>query len=143
MLFRRSTLIALQAAISLARMPGATPRPLRDLASEMSIPATYLVKVLQGLTRAGVLKTVRGPGGGVQLARPATELKLWDVLAAIEPMARLDNCFLSFGDCKQDCPCALHEQWMPIRGAILQMLRSNSLAELCQTPREFSTDENG
>ena len=100
---------------------------MREIAAELGVPATYLAKVLQSLTRAGLLRAMRGPGGGVQLARSPREIYLWDVLSAVEPVGEFERCFLGLGRCNDVNPCPLHEVWAPIRNQILTMLQTKSL----------------
>ena len=63
----------------------------------------------------------------MQLARPAREICLWDILSAIEPVAEFDSCFLGLGRCSDLRPCPLHEAWGPIRSRVLEMLQTRSL----------------
>lgn len=127
MLYRHSSQLALQAALLLAAEDSGKPRRVRDLAAALNVPATYLAKVLQGLIRVGLLRTVRGPGGGVRLARPAREIRLWDVLEAVEPAGELEGCCLGLKECSDRSPCPLHDAWARIRSQILAMLQSRSL----------------
>lgn len=136
MIYRRSVQVAIQAAILLALEPEGTSRRVRELADALEVPATYLTKVLQGLTRAGLLRAVRGPGGGVHLARPAREIGLWEVVAALEPVGEFHRCFLGLGQCDDSNPCAFHENWAPVRARIWEMLRAQSLWELAAGARE-------
>lgn len=129
MLFRRAAQVALQASLLLALEPDDTPRRVRDLADELHVGATYLAKILQNLIRVGLLRGVRGPGGGVQLARPAQEIHPWDILAAIETAGEFEQCILGLRTCDDLHPCSLHAAWTPIREQILAMLRSKSLWE--------------
>lgn len=62
----------------------ATPVPVARLAEAYDLPAPYLVKQVQALTRAGITESVPGKNGGVRLARPADRITLMDVVAAIE-----------------------------------------------------------
>lgn len=129
MLYHRSAQLALQAALWLALKPEGTSYRVREIAAGLGVPATYLAKVLQSLTRSGLLRGVRGPGGGVQLARPAREMRLWDVLMTLEPVSEFERCFLGQGQCNDLHPCPLHEAWGPIRSQILEMLQGKSLWE--------------
>lgn len=129
MLNRRSAQVAVQAAIFLAMEPEGSSRRVRELAAAIDVPATYLTKVLQSLTRAGLLRAVRGPGGGVQLARSPREMSLWDVVSAVEPVGEFERCFLGLGRCNDANPCKLHQVWEPIRNQILEMLKSQTLWE--------------
>jgi len=136
MIYRRSGQLALQASLLLALEPAGTPRRVSEIAAELAVPRTYLAKVLQGLTRVGLLHAVRGPGGGVCLARSAREIHLWDVLSALEPARELELCFLGLGQCNEAQPCPLHEAWGPIRADILAMLQTKSLWEFASEARE-------
>ena len=132
MLYRRSAQLALQAALVLAMNPRGAIHRVRDLASELGITPTYLTKVLQSLTRVGLLRTVRGPGGGVQLAQNPENVSLWDVLSAVEPMGSLEQCFLGLQRCNASRPCPMHETWAPLRNHFLEILHTRSLSEFAR-----------
>ena len=136
MIYRRSAQLALQASLLLALEPAGAPRRVSEIADELGVPRTYLAKVLQGLTRIGLLHAVRGPGGGVCLARSPREIHLWDVLSAIEPVGEFEQCFLGLGQCNEAQPCPLHEAWGPIRTNILAMLQTKSLWEFATEAQE-------
>jgi len=136
MIYRRSAQLALQASLLLALEPAGAPRRVSEIADELGVPRTYLAKVLQGLTRIGLLHAVRGPGGGVCLARSPREIHLWDVLSALEPVGEFEHCFLGLGHCNQMQPCPLHDAWGPIRADILAMLQTKSLWEFASEARE-------
>lgn len=127
MLFRRAAQVALQASLLLALDPEGTPRRMRDLANELEVGATYLAKILQNLIRVGLLRGVRGPGGGVQLARSAREIHPWDILTAIESAGEFEQCILGLQMCNDLHPCSFHDAWTPIRGQLLAMLQTKSL----------------
>ncbi len=135
MLFHRSGQVAVQAALLLAMEALSTPRPTRHLGPQLGVPATYLAKVLHELVRAGVLRGVRGPAGGFQLARPAREIYLWDVLAAVEPVGHLETCLLGLGACTGEPACPLHHDWTQIRNQIAALLRRKTLADLTAEAR--------
>lgn len=132
---RRSAQLAVQAGLLLALEPPGVSRRVRDIAASLDVPASYLVKVLQNLTRAGLLRSVRGPGGGVRLARLAREIRLWDVLAAVGPVSEYERCILGLDKCNDANPCPLHEMWAPVRDGILQKLRSLSLWEFADAAK--------
>jgi len=129
MLYRRSGQLALQATLLLALEPHGGPRRIRELARDLGVAATYLTKVLQNLTRVGLVRAYRGPGGGIQLARPAHEIYPWDVLSAVEPVAEFTRCLLGVRQCSEVTPCPLHSVWAPARARIRQILQTKSLSE--------------
>lgn len=73
---------ALHSCLNLSWLDG--PAPAARLAKYFDLPAPYLNKQLQALARAGILRSTPGPRGGFQLARPAKEISLLDVVVAIE-----------------------------------------------------------
>ncbi|MFQ5662608.1 MAG: RrF2 family transcriptional regulator [Terriglobia bacterium] len=129
MAYRRPAQLAVQAALLLALKPQGSVSRVREIAATLGVPATYLAKILHKLTRSGLLRAVRGPGGGVQLARAPRETYLWDVLSAIEPVDELGRCFLGLEGCNALQPCPLHKFWAPIRTQILNLLQTKSLDE--------------
>lgn len=135
-LYRRSAQLAFQAMLVLATEPAGSWRPVREIAVELGVPATYLTKVLQSLTRVGLLNSLRGPGGGVQLARSAQEIYLWDVLTAIQPAGEFQRCLVGLRTCNDLHPCPLHEAWRPIRTQIRAMLQTKTLWEFATRARE-------
>ncbi|WP_125775032.1 RrF2 family transcriptional regulator [Antribacter gilvus] len=70
----------------------ATPVPAARLAEAYDLPAPYLVKQVQALTRAGITESVSGVRGGLRLARPAGEITLMDVVTAVEGGAEAFAC---------------------------------------------------
>ena len=65
-----------------------TPASAADVAEAENIPPYYLAKVLQDLARADLLNSVRGRGGGFLLKRPAEEIKVMEILEAVENLER-------------------------------------------------------
>lgn len=128
-LYRRPAQLAVKATLLLALEPEGTCRRVRELAAELGVPATYLTKVLQELTRAGLLRAVRGPGGGMRLARSAHTIHLWDVLSAVEPTAEFNRCFLGLDRCTDLNPCPLDQVEAPLRTQILALLQTKNLWE--------------
>ncbi|HEY4017316.1 MAG TPA: Rrf2 family transcriptional regulator [Pseudonocardiaceae bacterium] len=78
----------LHCATLLALMPGGVTVRREQLAGHYGLPEAYLAKHLQAATKAGILRATSGPKGGYQLARPATDITLLDIVEAIEGSAR-------------------------------------------------------
>src|SRR6059058_5380797 len=90
-MFSQTVEYALRAVVHLAdRAP--EPRTTEQIAEATRVPKAYLAKVLQGLVRAGIVRSRRGLHGGVSLARPAAELTILEVVNAVEPIARIREC---------------------------------------------------
>jgi len=130
MLFRRSGQVAVQAALLLAIERESKPQTVREMVSKLGVSAAYLAKVLQALARTGLLRSIRGPGGGFRLSRSPAEIHLWEVLDAAEHLGHLDTCLLGLGGCDGNCVCPLHKEWAPIRDQIIALLQTRSLGDL-------------
>ena len=88
---------ALRAAVYLAtRAPD--PATTEDVALRTNVPAAYLAKILQGLSRAGLVRSQRGVGGGVSLGRSPGEMTVLEVVNAVEPIRRITTCPLGTAD---------------------------------------------
>jgi Rrf2 family protein len=90
-MFSQTVEYALRAAVFLAARPG-EPATTEEVADRTQVPAAYLAKILQGLVRAGLVKSQRGVGGGVTLARDPADVTILQVVNAVEPIKRIETC---------------------------------------------------
>ena len=91
----QTTEYALRAVVWLAANPE-KPLTAQQIAEATRVPAGYLAKVLQGLSRSGLLHSQRGLGGGFTLARSPSALTMWEVVQAVDPLKRIRSCPLGF-----------------------------------------------
>lgn len=105
-----------------------------EIARRIGAPPNYMAKLLKTLADAGVLVSTRGSGGGFRLARPAKEIKLYDVVEPIDKVSRWTRCFLGLGGCDADHPCPIHPLWMPIREQYLNLLETKTVADIPADP---------
>ncbi len=103
----QTTEYALRAVVWLAANPE-KPLTAQQIADATRVPAGYLAKVLQNLSRAGLLTSQRGLGGGFALARSPEVLTMWEVVQAVDPMHRIKECPLGFEAHASLCP--LHKR---------------------------------
>lgn len=89
-------------------MGGGTPVSADALAKQTQVPRRYLTRVLQDLCAAGIASSRPGPGGGYELATPASELTILDVVNTVEPIQRIKTC--PFGLKKHTTLCPLHAE---------------------------------
>lgn len=114
---------ALRAVTALARRragPRIPPVRIRDLARDASVPPAFLSKVIADLAVAGVVRTRKGPGGGVRLARPADEILLGEVIEAVERIDGLRRCVLEDAPCREMRSCPMHRICASIRHGIME-----------------------
>lgn len=104
--------------------------PIREVSDKLDISFHFLTKILQQLTDAGLLVSYRGPKGGVGLGKPAGEIRLMDVVIAVDGRSEFDNCFLGLSECGDKHPCPLHHLWGEYRENLAKELESTSLEDL-------------
>jgi FeS assembly SUF system regulator len=102
-----------------------------ELAAETGLPAPTVAKVVSRLTAAGLLRSVRGARGGLQLARPAAAISLADIVEAIEGPIALAAC-TDGGDCAVDHDCRVRPHWPLINATLRGALASVPLTRLAQ-----------
>jgi len=131
-MFRLETQYALRVLSALAQRDGKAATA--DLAGECQVSAPMLAKVLHRLSRLGLVAGRPGPGGGYQLARPASEVLLQEVVIGLEGPEFGQACLFGLPTCSEQDPCPLHAFWGGLRSQIQGMLQSRSIADLA-SPR--------
>lgn len=102
----------------------------KEVSRDYEIPEAFLAKIAQQLSRAGLVTSIRGAGGGMVLARPANTITLREVVEAIEGTIALNLCLRGPGTCPRDLFCTVHPVWQRAQDAVLQVLESVTVAEL-------------
>lgn len=129
----RSGIHAVRALVELSRDPshycGA-----QTIAAATGAPRNYLGKLLQQLSRRGIVESQKGLGGGFRLARDPADITLHDIIEPLEDLGRLTQCILGHEGCSSETPCAMHSRWASVRESYLGMLSSTTLADLQTDP---------
>lgn len=111
-----------------------------DLASETGLPLPTAQKLVSLLTRAGLLTSVRGQGGGIKLARPSAAISLADIIEAVEGPIALTTCVeKGRHDCALEGNCTVQPHWPVVNRAVRDALTGVSLASLAVPPAERET----
>ncbi|APE27470.1 SUF system Fe-S cluster assembly regulator [Aurantiacibacter gangjinensis] len=116
-----------------ARHCGGGKTSASELAGETGIPAPTVQKVVSKLTAAGLLRSSRGAGGGLQLARPAAAISLADIVEAVEGPIALTSCVdATRSDCALEGTCRVQPHWPIVNNALRGALADVSLVQLAQ-----------
>lgn len=127
------------AMMDLARRGQSIPVRAEDIARSGGLSKGYLEGLLATLRRAGLVRAVRGPGGGWVLARSAARIKPLDIFAALEGPAALVPCVESSALCPtKTTKCRARTLWVAMTRAIEKTLRSDTLASLAGVARKAS-----
>ena len=103
-----------------------------ELAEQSGLPAPTVQKVVSKLTAAGLMRSVRGAGGGLQLARPAAAISLADIVEAVEGPIALTAC-VEGGDCVIHDNCSVRPHWPVVNNALRGALADIPLTQLAQS----------
>jgi Rrf2 family iron-sulfur cluster assembly transcriptional regulator len=110
------------------------PISLADIAARQEISLSYLEQLFARLRRGGLVKSVRGPGGGYLLAFPANETRIADIILAVDEPFRATRCQPGSpkGCTGFQGRCITHDLWEELGNHIQLFLNSVSLADVCE-----------
>jgi Rrf2 family transcriptional regulator, nitric oxide-sensitive transcriptional repressor len=108
-------------------------RTTEQISDATRVKPAYLSKVLQALSRAGIVKSQRGVGGGITLARRAEELTILEVVNAVDPIQRIKTCPLGLKTHGVRL-CPLHRRLDDALASVEAAFRSTTLAEVLSEP---------
>lgn len=132
MIYSRSTEYAIRALIPLSQAPEGKYTMVKVIAEQEQIPTHFLAKILQQLARKGLLRSSKGPMGGFSLRVPANEIRLLDLVEALDGVRTPHLCIGGFGSCPQDQQCAMHQGWAALHESILNFLKEQTIADLAK-----------
>ena len=133
----KSCTYGLQAVLFLAKREKEGFVPIRTISDRFGLSYPFLAKVLQALTRHGLLRSQRGANGGVALARPASAITLAEVVTVLDGARLFETCILGFAVCSDEAPCLLHRRWGPIREQIQVLFAETSVHDMVRDTSLF------
>lgn len=132
MLLSKSCEYGLRATLYLAGLREEGYVSIRRISGDLGISFHFLTKVFQKLTEAGLMQSMRGPSGGVALARPASQIRILDVVLALDGPQLFTECVLGLPGCGNRQPCPLHDRWAGQREQLHALFSSTTVAELAE-----------
>jgi Rrf2 family protein len=109
-------------------------RSAKDIAEAYHIPPPLLAKILQTLTRAGLLVSHAGTNGGYALARPARDISAFEVIRAIDGPLFITSCITIHGTCDLAGHCTIKEPLRKVNDSIKDLLSAIRIADLIEAP---------
>ena len=120
---------ALRIMVDLAQHDGEEPVSVRAIAQRQDISGKYMEQIISVLTRAGLLRSVRGAQGGYTLAKPPEEITVRQVVVALEGDMAIVDCQRG-AQCKDADKCATHKVWNRISDAVNGALDAITLKDM-------------
>jgi len=132
MLLSNACVYGLRASVYLAAVSDDSYVSIKKISSDLDISHHFLTKVLQKLTSADMMESMKGPKGGVRLVDSTDDITLLEIVAAIDGMDILTECALGLPGCGTEKPCPIHDKWADTRDEIRKMLSNTSLQDLVE-----------
>ena len=126
---------AVTAMLDLALHEVDKPVTLAGISERQGISLSYLEQLFSRLRRQGLVKSVRGPGGGYRLAKMHSEISVSSIITAVDELIDATQCG-GQENCHDDRRCMTHDLWASLNSKILEYLSAVSLADLVASQRE-------
>jgi len=123
---------ATRALLELALRPGDNPATLKDIAQRQQISIRYLEHLITPLVAAGIVRSMRGPKGGISLARSPQEIRLSEVIQLLEGSTAPVECLDNPAGCNRSATCVTRDVWGELRKAMDNVLGSTTIADLVE-----------
>ncbi|WP_321531683.1 Rrf2 family transcriptional regulator [uncultured Desulfuromonas sp.] len=127
---------AVRAMVRLSLEQRQTPVSIREISNHENISLTYLEQLFAKLRRGELVRSVRGPGGGYVLARPADQIKVDQIIDSVEESLIPVSCMDEFGNCACSDQCVTHTVWQELGERIRGFLSSVSIEDLTREAQE-------
>jgi len=107
------------------------------IAEDYNIPRHFLAKLVQSLAKHYLIKSVRGRNGGIKLSKPARDIRVIDIIYAVDgPPPEKEMCVIGLDICSDDVPCPLHDHWKLIKENIRVNIGHENLEILADRLKE-------
>ncbi|MCG9598821.1 Fe-S cluster assembly transcriptional regulator IscR [Vibrio sp. Isolate25] len=120
---------AVTAMLDVALHSQQNPVPLADISERQGISLSYLEQLFSKLRKAGLVSSVRGPGGGYRLGAEANTIAIGTVIAAVDESVDATKCH-GKADCQGGTRCLTHTLWRDLSSRISDFLNNITLGEL-------------
>jgi len=125
-----------RAMLELASHYGEGPIELKEIAKKEDISLKYLEQVINPLRAAGLVKSIRGSKGGYSLAKPPSEICLYDVVETLEGPLNLLECLHDSKTCQRVKSCVTRDIWKEVSDAISKIFYSVTLEDMVSRKKE-------
>ena len=125
-----------RALLDLALHDTDEPVPLKDIAQRQQIPLQYLEHLITPLITAGIIRSIRGAKGGIMLAKTPEEIRLNEVIQALEGPIAPTECLNNPGVCGRSAFCVTRDVWDELKKAMEGVLEGTTLQNLVERQRK-------
>ena len=130
-----------RALVDIALNSSGKPVQLKDIAKRQEISTLYLEHIIMPLIAAGIVRSTRGAGGGVWLARPPEDIKLSEVISILEGSVALVECVDDPNYCPRHDFCVTIEVWRELKAAMNKVLEGKTVADLVERQKKKNAEQ--
>ncbi|HBH84019.1 MAG: hypothetical protein A2X05_09330 [Bacteroidetes bacterium GWE2_41_25] len=109
---------------------------IKQIGSDLDLPAPFLGKILQQLAKQKILKSLKGPNGGFSMLKDPNTVTLYDVVVAIDGEDTFTNCVIHNGTCRcidrTKKPCTIHDDYAKTRSELIYLFKNKTIYDLVQ-----------
>jgi len=131
--FSKKCEYGLQAVLFMAARDEQCVCPAQEISKKLNIPKEFTSKILQDLTEKGIIISRKGREGGFKLAVDAAQIRLMDIVEAIDGLDIFKNCVMGFQNCNGDKKCPVHKEWTRVVDEACQMLSKQTIDQFSKT----------
>jgi Rrf2 family protein len=102
---------------------------IKEIANGIDSPEHFLAKILQDLSRRGIVQSAKGPNGGFYMDDASLKRPLSNIVEAVDGNGIFTGCGLGLKQCSEISPCPLHHEFKTIRNQIHQLLETTTIGE--------------
>lgn len=105
---------------------------IKEIANGIDSPEHFLAKILQDLSRRGIVQSAKGPNGGFYMDDVALKRPLSDVVEAVDGSSLFTGCGLGLAYCSETDPCPLHHEFKAIRNQLKDLLEQTRIVDFSE-----------
>ncbi len=105
------------------------------VSEETNVPAPFLAKIFQKLSRERLIISAKGPGGGFYLSENELQNSLLDIIECIDGLEAFNSCFIGLPNCSDKNPCSIHHVAAHWRDALIAELKLKTIGETAESAR--------
>ena len=132
--YSKASQYALRALSFLVKNEPFKPCQATLMAKQEDIPKHFLSKILQQLVEAGILRSLKGPGGGFIFAREPKDISLYEVINVFDDLEEsMNHCAIGWNECTDKNPCDLHDSYTKLRNHVKNYCETINMETFAET----------
>lgn len=137
MFFRRTTSYAFRALLHMSTFSKEEVQTSGEVAKSIHLPKEYISKILQQLAKYQIVGSKKGRGGGFFLIKNVNQIRLIDVVVAVEDNFDMDICVFGMSKCNSSCDCPVHESYGKLKEDFRSMLINYNIGQLSEIKNDY------